>query len=139
MSSEVTSLIDRYCAVWNEPEPERRKALLESVWADGATYTDPRADTKGVDELLAHIATVRAGRPGAKIVRTTAVDVHHGIVRFGRGRWHAAARRHRHRLADARRRAHRAHHRFLRTDDADLTAAANVAKKSEGPPTPRCL
>ncbi|ODT05896.1 MAG: hypothetical protein ABS58_13945 [Mesorhizobium sp. SCN 65-20] len=83
MSSEVTSLIDRYCAVWNEPEPERRKALLEAVWADRATYTDPRSDTKGVDELLAHITTVRAGRPGARIVRTTTVDVHHGLARFG--------------------------------------------------------
>ncbi len=83
MSSDITSLIDRYCAVWNEPEPERRKALLESVWADEATYTDPRADTTGVDELLAHIATIRAGRPGARIVRSTVVDVHHGIARFG--------------------------------------------------------
>lgn len=83
MSSDVTSLIDRYCAIWNEPEPERRRALLESVWAVRATYTDPRADTTGVDELLAHIAAVRAGRPGARIVRTTAVDVHHGLARFG--------------------------------------------------------
>lgn len=83
MSSDVTSLIDRYCAVWNEPDPARRKALLEAVWAEGATYTDPRVDTTGVDDLLAHIATVRAGRPGATIVRTSAVDVHHGIARFG--------------------------------------------------------
>ncbi|GAA4120821.1 nuclear transport factor 2 family protein [Aminobacter aganoensis] len=83
MLSDVTSLIDRYCAVWNEPEPGRRKALLKSVWADKAAYTDPRANTNGVDELLAHIATVRTGRPGATIVRSSAVDIHHGIARFG--------------------------------------------------------
>ncbi|NGN42445.1 nuclear transport factor 2 family protein [Mesorhizobium sp. CGMCC 1.15528] len=83
MSSDITDLIDRYCAVWNEPDPARREALLKSVWADGATYTDPRADTAGAGELLAHIAKIQAGRPGATIVRTSAIDHHHGIARFG--------------------------------------------------------
>lgn len=83
MSLDATSLIDRYCAVWNEPDPERRRALLESVWTKAATYTDPRAETTGAGELLAHIAAVRAGRPGATIVRTSTVDVHHFVARFG--------------------------------------------------------
>lgn len=83
MSSDITSLIDSYCAVWNEADPARRKALLDAVWAKRARYTDPRADTVGADELLAHIATVRASRPGTKIVRTTTVDLHHGVARFG--------------------------------------------------------
>src|SRR5687768_4267205 len=83
MPQDVTELVDLYCAVWNEPDPARRAALLAAVWAAGAAYTDPRADTRGVGELLAHIATVRASRPGAKIMRTTAVDLHHGIARFG--------------------------------------------------------
>lgn len=83
MPADITDLVDRYCAVWNEPDAERRAALLVAVWADGATYTDPRADTVGAEALLAHIAGVRAGRPGAKIVRTTAVDAHHGVARFG--------------------------------------------------------
>ena len=83
MSTDVTDLIDRYCSVWNEPDEARREALLKSVWAERATYTDPRADTTGADELLAHIGRIQAGRPGARIVRTTAVDVHHGVARFG--------------------------------------------------------
>jgi hypothetical protein len=83
MSLDVTQLIDRYCAVWNEADPARRKALLREVWADGATYTDPRADTAGADELLTHIARVRQGRPGARILRTSTVDVHHDVARFG--------------------------------------------------------
>jgi hypothetical protein len=83
MSCDVTAVIDRYCAVWNEDDQEQRKALLEAVWTEQARYTDPRADTVGADELLAHIARIRASRPGAKIVRTTAVDFHHGVARFG--------------------------------------------------------
>jgi hypothetical protein len=75
-------LIDRYCAAWSAPEPEQRAALLESVWARGATYTDPSVHAAGAGELLAHIARVQARRPGGKVVRTSAVDAHHGVVRF---------------------------------------------------------
>lgn len=78
-------LIDRYCAVWGEQNPSRRAELLAQVWAPGATYTDPRVHATGAAELLAHIDKVLAQRPGATVVRTSAVDVHHGVARFS---WH---------------------------------------------------
>lgn len=81
----VDELIDTYCEAWSDPDPERRRTLLASVWADGATYTDPTVHAAGLDDLLAHIDTVLARRPGAKVVRTTRVDVHHGFARFA---WH---------------------------------------------------
>lgn len=79
---DASALIDAYCAVWAEPDPIRRAALLHSVWARGATYTDPTVDVAGADELLAHIAKVQKKRPGAKVVRTSAVSQHHHIARF---------------------------------------------------------
>lgn len=79
---DVTELIDRYCRVWNEGSPTDREALLGLVWAPNATYTDPSVHAANGQELLAHIASVRARRPGASVVRTSAVDVHHGIARF---------------------------------------------------------
>ena len=78
----VTALIDRYCDVWNEPDENRRRTLLAALWAPGATYTDPSVHAPDAGALLAHIAKVRARRPGAKIVRTSAVDMHHGYARF---------------------------------------------------------
>ena len=35
--------------------------------------------------MLAHIERVLAGRPGAKVVRTSKVDIHHHVARFA---WH---------------------------------------------------
>ena len=83
---QVASLersIDRYCAAWSESDPAERERLLRDVWADDATYTDPRSHTRGLEELVAHIGRVLAGRPGATVTRTTVVDSHHGLVRFG--------------------------------------------------------
>lgn len=79
---DVTELIDRYCRVWNEDDPSNREAMLATIWARNATYTDPSVHAANAQELLAHIASVRARRPGASVVRTSAVDVHHGIARF---------------------------------------------------------
>ena len=76
-------IIDRYCHVWSEPDAERRAALLASVWSDHATYSDPAVHDLGATELLAHIARMQVARPGARILRSTAVDAHHGVARFG--------------------------------------------------------
>ena len=79
---DVTELIDRYCEVWTEANADRRSKLLASVWHPNATYSDPTVHAANAAELVAHIAKVQAGRPGAKIVRTSAVDVHHNVARF---------------------------------------------------------
>jgi hypothetical protein len=79
---DTEQLIDRYCAAWTDSDPARRAALLEQVWADGATYTDPTVHAAGSAELLAHIARVQARRPGARVVRTSVLDVHHSSARF---------------------------------------------------------
>ncbi|MGX9178990.1 hypothetical protein [Mesorhizobium sp. BHbdii] len=78
----LTLLIDSYCAAWSDESAERRRALLLPIWSDGATYTDPAVHATGAEELLAHIARVLAKHPGARILRTSDVDVHHGIARF---------------------------------------------------------
>ena len=78
----IARLIDVYCSVWNEPDPARRAAMLEPIWGDDATYTDPRSDVRGAAELLAHIANIVSAREGAQILRTSAIDAHHRLARF---------------------------------------------------------
>jgi len=79
----LSGVLDRYCQAWSEPDPARREQLLLAVYATDATYTDPNVHADGADALLAHIAKVQATRPGAKVLRTTQPDEHHGIARFG--------------------------------------------------------
>jgi hypothetical protein len=82
MPTEIEALIDTYCAAWSDPDPRRRRDILENVWAEGAIYTDPTVHAAGADALLVHIETVLARRPGAKVIRTSRVDAHHGVARF---------------------------------------------------------
>ncbi len=78
-----TELVDRYCEVWSETDPRRRDELLASVWTKDATYTDPTVSALDGESLLAHIEKIQLTRPGARVVRSTTVDEHHGHARFG--------------------------------------------------------
>ena len=78
----LTLLIDSYCAAWSTENARQRQALLLPIWSDGATYTDPTVHATGAEELLTHIAGIQSKHPGARILRTSDVDVHHGIARF---------------------------------------------------------
>ena len=82
MDRDLDRLIDAYCEAWCEPDVAARRRLLDHVWARGATYTDPRAQLAGLDALVAHIGKVLADRPGSRVIRTSAVDSHHGLARF---------------------------------------------------------
>ncbi len=82
---DASYLIDRYCEVWSELDESRRAELLASVWDSHATYTDPSVHAANAEELLSHIAKVQAPRPGSRVVRTSKVEIHHGIARFA---WH---------------------------------------------------
>lgn len=76
-------VVDAYCSAWNETDPARRESILSAVWAIEATYTDPTVHLIGVAELVKHIGLVLERYPGSRIVRTTVVDAHHSIARFG--------------------------------------------------------
>jgi hypothetical protein len=75
--------VEAYMAAWNEHDDGARRELLDKCWADAGTYTDPLADVKGKDELIAQIENFHKQMPGAGIALTSAIDEHHGRIRFG--------------------------------------------------------
>jgi hypothetical protein len=78
----IAKTVTQYMAAWNEPEAAVRGALLAQCWSDGGVYVDPKVSLTGRDALNAHIATVRASRPGARLEFMSGIDIHHNVVRF---------------------------------------------------------
>ncbi|MEV5827599.1 nuclear transport factor 2 family protein [Spirillospora sp. NPDC052242] len=83
--SDITELVQRYLAAWNETDAAARRAILAEVFADDAVYTDPLASVRGTDGLDATIAAVQAQFGGLVFSLGGAVDAHHDIARFT---WH---------------------------------------------------
>ncbi|MDI1262199.1 MAG: nuclear transport factor 2 family protein [bacterium] len=78
----IAGIVTQYMAAWNEPEAVARAALLDRCWSDGGVYIDPGVLLNGREALAAHIARVRAARPGARLEFMSGIDVHHNVVRF---------------------------------------------------------
>ena len=74
--------IDAYCAAWDEPDLDRRNAILSAVCAEDATYTDLTVHCTGIEELAAHIGVVLARYLASHIVRTSEIDTYGDLARF---------------------------------------------------------
>lgn len=83
--SDITELVQRYLAAWNETDATARQAVLQEVFADDAVYTDPLVSVRGRDGLDATIAAVQGQFGGLVFSLGGAVDTHHDIARFT---WH---------------------------------------------------
>jgi hypothetical protein len=80
--SNTTDLIDRYIAVWNEADAERRRDLIARTWTEDATYIDPLMRGEGRSGIDDMIRGVQAQFPGLLFRRTSEVDAHNDRVRF---------------------------------------------------------
>jgi hypothetical protein len=80
---EVNELIDRYIAMWNETDAERRRALIARIWTEDATYFDPLLQSEGPAGIDAMVRGVHERFSGHRLRRTGDIDTHHDRVRFG--------------------------------------------------------
>ena len=79
---DAAESLDLYCAAWNEPDADKRRALLEKAWSDDGTYCDPTADVAGRQALVDHIGSVFEMFGHYRMQRTSGYDQHHDYVRF---------------------------------------------------------
>jgi hypothetical protein len=86
--ADTTTTVDTYLAMWNEPDPSARADLIAAAWTDDGHYVDPLQEATGHAALAGMVPPVHQQFPGHSFRRTTAVDEHHGHVRFG---WELAA------------------------------------------------
>jgi hypothetical protein len=82
-TSTLTEIVDTYIDMWNEEDAGRRAALITTAWAADARYRDPLLEADGHDGLSEMVATVHDHYPGHRFSRTSGVDAHHDVARFG--------------------------------------------------------
>ena len=68
--SNFTDLVDRYIAIWNESDDERRRDLITRTWTEDSTYLDPMVRGEGRGGIDAMIRSVQAQFPGLLFRRT---------------------------------------------------------------------
>ncbi len=78
----ANAVVDTYIAMWNETDPQRRRALIADTLTGDASYLDPVMSGEGVDGIDAMIAGAQQQFPNHRFTLIDAVDAHHDRVRF---------------------------------------------------------
>ena len=80
--SNISALVDRYIATWNEPDPARRTELVSRTFTPSARYVDPLAAVDGHAAIAQLIGAVQGQFPGFVFTRRGATDAHGTFARF---------------------------------------------------------
>jgi hypothetical protein len=86
--SDVTHLVERYIATWNDTDTVRRRRTIGEIWALDGRYVDPLTVADGPDAIDTTIKVVQARFPGHTFRLAGRVDAHHHLARFT---WELAA------------------------------------------------
>ncbi len=78
----IEDVIAEYSAVWSETDAAARLAMLARTVVESVPYCDPGAEVTGLEALSDVIAGVQEQFPGAVLLRTSAIDQHHDVIRF---------------------------------------------------------
>ncbi len=86
MSTDTATLeatIDTYLEAYGETDATRRVELIRQAWAVDGQLIDPPLDAQGHDGISSMFATVQGQFAGHTFRRSTGIDAHHGIARYG--------------------------------------------------------
>ena len=82
--TDPQTLVDSYITMSNEPDPERRRALVGQTVTADAHYVDPLMSGVGIDGIADMIAGAQSQFPGHRFALDAGPDSHHDRIRF---RW----------------------------------------------------
>ena len=71
-----------YVAAWNEMDLGKRRMLLETSWAENGIYSDPTAQVSGREALVQHLGRLIEHFADQRVLLTSGVDEHHGLIQF---------------------------------------------------------
>ncbi|QOV33623.1 nuclear transport factor 2 family protein [Streptomyces ferrugineus] len=76
------SAVARYFEAWNTREPEALARAVATAWSPQGGYTDPLADVRGHEGIVAVVSAAHARFPGFVFRLTGSVEGHHDTARF---------------------------------------------------------
>ena len=76
-------LAQRYIDTWNETDPSARRAAVDQLYTEEASYIDPLAVADGREAIASMIGAVQQQFPGFRFRLAGPVDGHHNQARFG--------------------------------------------------------
>ena len=82
--TDVQAVASSCLALWNEPDPERRRALVTAGWTADARSIDPLAEARGRERIAAMIEGVRTQFPDHRLAVRGKPDGHGPLVRLSR-------------------------------------------------------
>lgn len=82
-TATITTTIDTYLDAYLEPDTTKRVALIEQIFAAGAQIFDPPIEGAGHTGINDMFVAVQGQFAGHTFRRSTGVDTHHGIARYG--------------------------------------------------------
>ncbi|MDL2397706.1 nuclear transport factor 2 family protein [Rhizobium mayense] len=80
--TDATTIAERYLAVWNETEAERRRALITEAWTESCSYVDPLMRGEGHEQIDALVAAVHTRLPGFRFKLAGLADRYGDNIRF---------------------------------------------------------
>jgi SnoaL-like domain len=86
--THLRTVVEDYIAVWNEPDGERRRAIIARTFTEDAGYLDPMMSGAGHDGIDTMVAAAQRQFPGHRFVLADGPDGHHDRARFT---WHLVA------------------------------------------------
>jgi len=83
ITDEITRIVDLHLAGYCEPDAAKRAELVAAAWSADGTLMDPPFEGTGHAAIAALADAVLQHFPAHTFRRTTAVDHHHGVGRYG--------------------------------------------------------
>ncbi len=80
--SQPDNVVERYIAIWNETDVERRRDLIAQTWDDKSSYVDPLFSADGHEGIDALVAGFQQQFPEHRFRLSSDVDQHHDRLRF---------------------------------------------------------
>ena len=81
--TDPTATVDTWLAAYTEADRARREDLVATVWNESGELLDPPLGAAGRAAICDVTDALLAQFPGHTFRRTTALDAHHDVARYG--------------------------------------------------------